>query len=284
MAASIAIFAVLDASAKYAMLTLSAPVAVFFRYFFALVLSVVLLLQQGGPNLFLTRNPGLQILRGLLLVASTLLNFIAIGKLQLAQTAALLFTIPLWVCALSIALLGEHVGPRRWAAVLIGFLGVLVIMRPGTSGFHWAMLCSLGAALAGAIYNIVTRKVGASDRAETSLFYVCLIGTLGAGVPLFSHWQMPRGGEWLVLCLMGLCGMVGHWLLIEAHRLAPASVLAPFVYTQIVWMILLGIAVFGDMPDIWTLLGAGVVIASGLYVYARERRLGRPATVAVGAE
>jgi drug/metabolite transporter (DMT)-like permease len=284
MAASLAIFAVLDASAKYVMQSLPPPVAVFFRYFVALVLSAVLLLQQGGPSLFITRRFGLHFLRGAMLLTSTLFNFIAISKLQLAQTAAISFTIPLWVCALSIPFLGEHVGPRRWAAVIVGFLGVLVIMRPGTSGFHWAMLLSTGAALGGAIYNIATRKVGGSDRAETSLFYVCLVGSLGAALPLFSHWQTPQGFEWLLLGLMGLCGCVGHWLLIEAHRLTPASVLAPFVYTQIIWMILLGFIVFGDVPDGWTLLGGAIVIASGLYVYARERSLGRPATVAVGTD
>lgn len=284
MAMSMAVFAVLDASAKYAMQSLPPPVAVFFRYIVALVLSAVLILQQGGYNLFLTRRLGLHVLRGLLLVMSTGLNFIAISKLQLAQTAAISFTIPLWVCALSIPFLGEQVGPRRWAAVIVGFLGVLVIMRPGTGGFHWAMLLSMGAALAGAIYNIATRKVGGSDRAETSLFYVCLVGSAGAALPFAGHWQMPQGFEWLILGLMGLCGSAGHWLLIEAHRLAPASVLAPFVYTQIVWMILLGFLVFGDVPDGWTLFGGLIVIASGLYVYARERTLGRPAIVAAGAD
>jgi drug/metabolite transporter (DMT)-like permease len=284
MAASLAIFAVLDASAKYVMQSLPPPVAVFFRYFVALGLSAVLLLQQGGPDLFITRRLGLHVLRGAMLLTSTLFNFIAINKLQLAQTAAISFTIPLWVCALSIPFLGEQVGPRRWAAVIAGFLGVLVIMRPGTSGFHWAMLLSIGAAFAGAIYNIATRKVGGSDRAETSLFYVCLVGSVGAALPLVSHWQTPLGFEWMILGLMGLCGCVGHWLLIEAHRLTPASVLAPFVYTQIIWMILLGFVVFGDVPDGWTLLGGAIVITSGLYVYARERSLGRPTTVAAGAD
>jgi drug/metabolite transporter (DMT)-like permease len=191
--------------------------------------------------------------------------------LQLAQTAAIFFTVPLWVCALSVPLLGERVGKWRWLAVVVGFLGVLLIMRPGTAGFHWAMLYSIGSAFCGAIYNILTRKVGGADRAETSLFYVGLIGCLAAATPLPWTWRMPQGGEWLLLALIGLAGSVGHFLLIEAHRKAAASLLAPFIYSQIVWMILTGFIVFGDVPDGWTLAGATIVAASGLFILARER-------------
>jgi drug/metabolite transporter (DMT)-like permease len=137
-------------------------------------------------------------------------------------------------------LLGEHVGVRRWAAVAVGFLGILVIMRPGTQSFHWAMLFSLGAAMMGGLYNIATRKVGSRDQSETSLFYVCLFGSLGGAVPLPWHWQTPHGHEWLLLVIMGFAGATGHYLLIHAHRLASAALLAPFIYTQIVWMIIAG--------------------------------------------
>ncbi len=128
-------------------------------------------------------------MRGVLLMASTTLNFLALSYLQLAQIAAILFTIPLWVCALSMPLLREPVGIRRWSAVIVGFLGVLVVMRPGTSDFHWAMFASLGASLCGGIYNILTRKVGGADRAETSLFYVCLVGAAAAALPLPWAWE-----------------------------------------------------------------------------------------------
>ena len=249
------------------------------RYSFATlslsILSVIILARAGGPELAITRHPFLQVVRGLMLLASTGFNFLAITYLQLGQTAAISFTIPLWVCALSVPLLGERVGIRRWAAVMVGFLGVLVIMRPGTISFHWAMLLSLGATLCGSIYNIATRKVGGRDRAETSLLYVGLVGSLGAALPLPWHWLMPQGTQWFLLLAMGLCGGIGHFLLIQAHRLAPASLLAPFFYTQIIWMILIGLVVFGDVPDIWTIVGAAIVIASGLFVFARERALGR---------
>lgn len=275
MAAAIVIFALLDGLAKFVMQTLPPPVAVFFRYFIALLLSMAIIERTGRPAVLVSRHPGWQVIRGLTLLASTYLNFAAITYLQLAQTAAISFTIPLWVCALSVPLLGEHVGFRRWAAVLIGFLGVLVIMRPGTMGFHWAMFLSLAAAFCGSIYNIATRKVGGRDRTETSLFYVGLVGALVAALPLPWYWQMPEGIQWPILLAMGLAGGFGHFLLIQAHRLAPASMLAPFVYTQIVWMILIGLILFHDVPEMWTIIGAAIVIASGLVVFARERALGR---------
>ena len=284
MMASMVVFTLLDASAKYVTHTLPAPVAVFFRYLVASILSVAIMLRAGGPALAITRHPGLQVLRGVLLMISTILNFTAISYLQLAQTAAIFFTIPLWVCALSVPLLGEHVGMKRWIAVLVGFLGVLVIMRPGSSSFHWAMLLSVASSICGAFYNIATRKVGGRDRAETSLFYVSVIGAAAALVPLPWVWEMPQGLAWPLLVFMGIAGGIGHYMLIQAHRMAPASALAPFVYTQIVWMILVGYLAFGDLPDHWTLIGAAIVVACGLFVFAREKLAGKESEVPVPAD
>jgi drug/metabolite transporter (DMT)-like permease len=271
---AMAAFAVLDTSAKIAAQDLPVLVGVFFRYLIALGLAAAIVLRAGGAPLLRTHHPVLQAMRGLLLLGSTACNFTAISYLQLAQTAAINFTLPLWVCALSVPLLGEHVGVRRWLAVCIGFLGVLVIMRPGSMEFHWAMLVSLLGAIFGACYNIATRKVGAADSTQTSLFYVGLVGSLGASMPLWEVWQTPHGWQWLPLLLMGLAGTAGHSMLIKAHRLAPASAIAPFNYTQIIWMTVSGMAVFGQFPDGWTLLGAGIVVASGAYVFARERKMG----------
>jgi drug/metabolite transporter (DMT)-like permease len=272
MVASMVFFTLLDATAKHLVQSLPPIVAVFGRYAVAFVLSLAIVLRKGGPLLIATRYPLLQGLRGVLLMTSTILNFIAVIYLQLAQTAAIFFTIPLWVCALSVPFLGEHVGLRRWIAVGIGFCGVLVIMRPGTASFHWAMLLSIAASFCGAVYNIVTRKVGGRDRAETSLFYVGFVGALAAALPLPVLWKTPQGIEWLLIAWMGIAGTIGHFMLIQAHRLAPASALAPFMYTQIVWMILVGYAFFGDVPDLWTLVGAAIVVASGLFVFAGEAR------------
>lgn len=279
--ASMAVFTVLDATAKYLNQFLPLSVTVFFRYAIALVIAAALLLRRGGLSLLWTRHPFLQVSRGLFLLASTFANFFAMSYLQLAQTAAISFTVPLWVCALSVPLLGEKVGLRRWLAVLVGFCGVLVIMRPGSMDFHWAMLVSLLASLCGASYNLATRKVGGHDAAETSLFYVCIVGSIVATPSLALHWAMPVGWQWLLLLVLGAAGAGGHLMLIEAHRKAPASALAPFIYSQIIWMTCAGVLVFGQWPDVWTVVGGLIVVASGIYVFGRERRRGVSAPVAV---
>ena len=272
MVAAMVAFTMLDATAKQLVKSLPPAVAVFGRYFVAIFLSLGVMMRGGGLNLLITRHPLLQGLRGLLLMGATIFNFMAVMYLQLAQTAAIFFTVPLWVCALSVPLLGEHVGLKRWIAVAVGFCGVLVIMRPGTDSFQWAMLLSVASAFCGGIYNIVTRKVGARDRAETSLFYVSFVGALAATAPLPWLWQMPQGVQWLMLAFMGLAGSAGHFMLIQAHRLAPASALAPYMYTQIVWMILIGYLLFRDVPDFWTVTGAAIVVASGLFLFFGEAR------------
>ncbi|MFM8747226.1 MAG: DMT family transporter [Aestuariivirga sp.] len=284
MTASMAVFTSLDTAAKFVTQDLPPAVAVFGRYAVAFLISLAVMLRAGGASLLITHHPFLQAFRGVLLMVSTILNFMAMMHLQLAQTSAIFFTIPLWVCVLSVPLLGEHVGWRRWAAVAAGFLGVLVIMRPGTDSFHWAMLMSIASSFCGAVYNIVTRKVGGRDRTETSLFYVSFVGALAAAAPLPVFWQTPVGIQWLLLIFMGVTGAVGHLMLIQAHRLAPASALAPFLYTQIVWMIAAGFIFFGDVPDIWTLAGAAIVVVSGLVVFASEASAGRMREVPAPAD
>lgn len=276
MTGAFAMFALLDATAKYLVSDLGVGLIVFARYAFSLLFVAIWVWQQGGSSLLITRNGALQVVRGLLLVVSTLTNFIAVGYLQLAQTSSISFSNPLWVCALSPLLLGERVGPRRWMAVIIGFIGVLIIVRPGSASFHWAMLLSLVGALSTALYQIATRKVGAEDRALTSLFYVSLVGSFAAAPLAPIGWVMPGAVQWVLLALMGFYGMFGHYMLTQAHRLAPAPVLAPYVYTQIVWMALIGFVVFGDVPDAMTVVGAGIVVASGLYVFYREGQVRKP--------
>lgn len=273
MIGAFACFAVLDTVAKALMPVLGTGIVVFGRYAFALLFVGAWLSRQGGLPLLRTRHPGLQLARGFLLVLATASNFMALNYLQLAQTSAISFSNPLWVCALSPLLLGERIGPRRWAAVIVGFLGVLLIIRPGAAGFHWAMLLSIVAALFTALYQIATRKVGANDRVVTSLFYVTLIGALAAGPAAPFAREAPDLPQWAALAFMGFCGSIGHYMLTHAHRLAPAPTLAPFVYTQILWMTLLGYLAFGDVPDLTTLAGGVVVIASGLYVFYRERQI-----------
>jgi drug/metabolite transporter (DMT)-like permease len=272
MIAAVSTFAMLDATAKYTVESLSTAMVVCFRYGIASAYVALLVWRMGGARLLVTSHRKLHAMRGLLLLGATGFNFLALNYIQLAQTSAITFSNPLIVCVLSPWLLGERVGFRRWMAVIVGFIGVLMIIRPGTAGFHWAMAASLLSALCGALYQIATRHVGLRDQAVTSLFYVTLTGALGA-VPLaLVDWQTPEIWQWGLLGLAAVFGTVGHFMLTEAHRRAPASLLAPFVYTQMVPMIVIGFLVFGDVPDGWTLAGGLVVIASGLYVLYRERR------------
>jgi drug/metabolite transporter (DMT)-like permease len=275
MVGAVCVFSALDTTAKYLVVYLPTPVVVLFRYAFAALIVAGVVWQAGGRDLLASTHLRLHVLRAALLLACTALNFLAVNYLRLDQTSALMFSTPLFVCALSVPLLGERVGPHRWLAVVVGFLGVLVIVRPGTDGFHWAMLASLGVALCGALYQIATRHVGRNDHALTSLFYVSAAGTVFA-MPLTGlGWQMPEGWQWLALAAMGGLGSLGHLLLIEAHRRAPAPVLAPYVYVQIIPMSVLGYLVFGNTPDAWTLVGAAIIVASGLYVFYREHRINR---------
>jgi drug/metabolite transporter (DMT)-like permease len=275
MVGAVCVFSGLDTTAKLMVAYLPTPVVVLFRYASAAVIGAVVVWQAGGRDLLATTHLRLHLLRGALLLACTALNFLAVNYLRLDQTSALMFSTPLFVCALSVPLLGERVGPHRWLAVIVGFLGVLVIIRPGTDGFHWAMLASLGVALCGALYQIATRHVGHKDQALTSLFYVSAAGALFATPLTALGWRMPEGWQWLALAAMGMLGSLGHLMLIEAHRRAPAPVLAPYVYVQIIPMSVLGFLVFGNMPDLWTLAGAAIIIASGLYVFYREHRINR---------
>ncbi|HEY7750626.1 MAG TPA: DMT family transporter [Aestuariivirgaceae bacterium] len=274
MIAAYAFFSLLDASAKSLLPYLSPPTLVFLRYFIGLLFAMGGVLMARDLELFRSASPKTQFVRGVLLLASTAFNFSALQYLQLAQTAAIMFSNPLWVCALSHIMLKERVGPRRWGAVLVGFLGVMIIMRPGFGSFHWAMILSLLAALCGALYQLTTRRVGADDRSGTSLVYGTLWGTVCALPMTALSFEIPAGMQWPLIVFAGFCGSFGHYLLIAAHRLAPASLLAPYSYTQIVWMTGLGYALFGQTPDGLTLLGALIVVMSGLYVFHRERLTG----------
>jgi drug/metabolite transporter (DMT)-like permease len=214
----------------------------------------------------------MQIGRSVLLLASTLCNFVALRYLQLDQALALSFSTPFFVAALSGPILGEWVRWRRWTAIGVGFLGVLVVIRPGTGSIHPAAALSLSAALCYALYAITTRILARTDSNLTTLFYSNVVGALALIPVLPFVWTTPH--DPLIIGLMfaaGALGAFGHYLLIAAHRLAPAAVLSPFIYTEIVLVIILGLVVFGDLPNRWTLAGASIVIASGLYMLHRER-------------
>ncbi|MFW5833286.1 MAG: DMT family transporter [Pseudomonadota bacterium] len=268
-------FGLLEGTAKY-LGTLGFPLVavVWFRYMGQVVLSGLMLGRASPIDVWRCARPRLQILRGLLLFGATAFNFTAIRYLRLDETGAINFAIPLLVAAFAVPILGERVGPRRWAAIVVGFLGVLVIVRPTPELFQPAALLSLAAAICGAFYVLLTRIVARTDGHLTSNLYAAVVGAAVTTplVPFF--WQQPVGWEWLLLAGLGLFGGLGHYLLTAAHRYAAAPVLAPLWYTQIVWLIGIGYLVFGDVPDSLTVTGAAIVVASGLYVSYRERRRG----------
>jgi drug/metabolite transporter (DMT)-like permease len=272
MCGAVFLFAGNDAVAKYLNGHMDTVQVVWARYMSAFALAVILLDPVGRPNVMRTARPWLQLFRSALLLASTMMNFAALRYLQLDQTMAIMFSTPFLVALLGGPLLGEWIRWRRWTAIIVGFCGVLLVARPGAGGIHPAALLILAAALCYAIYTITTRLLSRTDSDETTNFYSNLVGAAVITVAVPFFWTSQSDPTIIVLmCSMGLFSGMGHYLLIRGHRLAPAAVLAPFIYTEIVWMIALGYLVFGDVPNAWTLAGVAVVIASGLYLLYRER-------------
>ena len=222
-----------------------------------------------------TRRLGLQLGRATLMMATTLLFFLAVRHIPLATATAIGFAAPLFLTALAVPLLGEHVGWRRWCAVIVGFLGTLAIIRPGLEVVHWATALPLATALCYALYQIATRKVGASDPWETTLFYTAAPCALLSCLLVPFNWQWPSAFDWGVMVVMGLLGSLSHLAVIRAFTLTQASALAPFSYVQLVWAGIVGMVAFGDVPGWWDLLGAIIIVGSGLYVFHREK-ISRP--------
>ena len=276
MCGAVACFACLDATGKYLNHHMDTMQVVWSRYTGAFLLALIVSNPINRPGLLVTRRPFLQIGRSALLLFSTALNFFALRYLQLDEALSILFSTPFIVAVLCGPLLGEWVGWRRWTAIAVGFFGVLLVTRPGFGGTHPAALLSLGSAICYAVYVISTRVLARTDSNETTLFYSNLVGAV-AMLPVIPFvWSTPESAFIVALMiLVGALGSVGHYLLIVGHRLAPASVLAPFIYTQVVWTTTLGFLVFGDVPQRWTILGGLIVVSSGLYLLNRERKVGK---------
>lgn len=268
-------FTGIDTSAKWLTTHGMPPLqAVFVRYAGHLALVAAIVLPLYGRTVFETNALKLELVRGLLLMLSTVGNFFAVKYLPLTMTSAIMFSAPLLVCALSVPLLGERVGWRRWVAILIGFIGILVVIRPGVGGVGWMALFSVFGVTCASLYFISTRRLAGVDSALTQQFYAALVATAAIAPFAFEDWTWPAGGAgWAAFLLIGVFGFAGHQCLTVAHRLAPASSLAPFVYTQILFMIGSSWWIFNQPPDAWVLLGAAIVVGSGLFVWLREREL-----------
>jgi drug/metabolite transporter (DMT)-like permease len=280
--ASTVVFAVSDTAAK--VLTQSIPPiqATWLRFLVFLLIVVPAGLLARGPRLLSSRRPGVQVLRGIALAGAAMFFMSGLRHLPVADMTALNFIAPLLITALSIPLLGERVDARRWIAALVGLAGVLMIVRPGTSAFDPAALLPLGSALAWALAAILTR-LGAGDPPETTLAFSSLVGfvVLCCFVPF--AWGPMTARDIGLGVFVAVLSTAGHWLVVLAFRRAPASVLAPFSYAQLISATVCGLVVFGDLPGLWTAAGAAVIAASGLYTAHRERALARAAATPVGA-
>jgi drug/metabolite transporter (DMT)-like permease len=277
-------FCFLDVIAKWLNPRIGVLETTWARYVASVACVSLVLNPWTSPGLGRTSRPWLQFWRSLMLFGSTMCNFLALRHLQLAEAMSIMFLAPLVIALAAGPLMGEWVGPRRLVAIGVGFLGVLIVARPGLGGLHFSAWWSFAAVLCNSGYVLLTRALAAHDSSNTTMFYSGFAGVilLTPLMPLF--WVWPESGfVWAMMLLVGALGALGHWFFILAFRRAPAPMLAPYGYAQIVLMVALGWLVFGDVPDRWTLLGAGVVIASGLYLLHRERVTGR-AVVASQAE
>ncbi len=278
MVAAMGALATMDAAAKVLLQDHSVWQLLFVRHgFMAIVCLAWLGPRRTVAALGAARRPWLQVVRVLAVLAEMALVMLAIRHLPLADVHAVLAAAPLAVTAMAAPLLGEVVGWRRWAAVMAGFAGILLIVRPGPGVLEPGALAAMAAAVLWALFQVLTRLTARTDSGETAFLYLVVLGVAVPGAFMPRLWiAPPTATAWLLLLAVCVAGFAGHLLLLGALRSAPASTLQPFSYTLLVWAALWGAAVFGDVPDGWTWLGAGIVVGSGLYAWHRERRRASP--------
>ncbi len=263
-------FTLLDSTSKYLSASIPVPQLVWGRYLFGFLLVLLFVPRMGIRGLARTERPLFQIARALMLLGATGSMFLAVKFLPLAESYAISFASPLLVALAAAFLLGERVGWQRWCAIAGGFLGVVLVIRPGSGLFSWAAVFPLMMATFWAAYQIMTRMIGRSEPPATTLFYTMLVGALISSLAVGFFWQPPGLEAWLGMAAMGVIGFLGQLAVIRAYALAEASRLSPLVYTQILWASLIGFAVFGDLPDAMTVAGAAIVIISGLALLRRK--------------
>lgn len=269
-------FSAMDTTAKWLVTIAVIPSlqVAFVRYLVHFLWTLCLYVPVEGAGVFKSKRPALQILRGLLLLCSTALNFTALKYLPLTVTISIFFAAPMVVCLLSIPVLGERVGIKRFAAVIVGFIGVLIIVQPWGEAFDYHVLYALGALVTASAYFVLTRKIAGVDNNSVAQFFTSGVATLLLAPFALRVWHWPDSpGQIGLLFLLGTFGMLGHSLLTRAHEFAEASVLAPTVYSQIIYITILAWIIFGSVPDLPTIAGAVIVVASGVYIWWREKNL-----------
>ena len=272
MALAVLFFTCIDTSAKWLIIA-GFPVfqIVFARYAGHLIYTLALYLPQEGISIFKSNSPGKQFLRSSFLLCATSLNFQALKYLPITLTTTIMFAGPIVITLLAVPLLSEKVGIHRVLAVCTGFLGVLVVIQPWGTAFHPAMFFSLAALVSASLYFIMTRMLAGIESNATQQVWASALATIALSPFAWHVWVWPEtSGQWIVLCAIGCFGALGHISATTAHRWAEASILAPLVYSQVFWAVLVGILIFDTYPTVWTLGGGAIVVAAGLYIWQRE--------------
>jgi len=244
------------------------------------VIALPFLVWRSPFTIARTRYPKTQIVRSFLLMGAGLSFFFALQEVPLADAVAIVFVSPLFMTAIAFVFLKELVGWRRWTACLVGFAGAMLIIQPGLGVRHWMYLLPLGDALFSAVYAVLTRKIGSGDSTTTSLFYSVLAMATLFGIPMLWLWEMPTGGQWLMLLAISIFGLFAHFCHIRAYAQGEASLMAPLSYIHVVFTTFMAFVVFGTLPDFWSAAGIVLIVGAGLYILHRETlRRGRPRPV-----
>ena len=281
----ITLFATMDAAAKYVSRTYPMTAAVWIRYLVPAVLVGGYLIFTRGRRFAHTPRPGIQLLRGITVVCSTLCFWTALANLPLVEAATVSFIGPTIVVILSTLLLGERPLRSHWIALAMGFLGVLIALRPGFTHTGIGAIAALGSALFYSVYLVLTRMVADQADSISLLFHANIIGAMVLTVIAPATARMPIGfAEWMILPMLGIFGSLGHWCMIKAYEITDASALAPFMYVQLMISTLYGWLIFNTLPDAFTILGMSVILASGLYVLNEGRKNANLAKLTKGNE
>ena len=263
---------IIDSIAKKLVFDVTTNQVVWARFFFHSLALVIFFGPKKFVQLSKTKNIKLQLIRSLLLIATTSLFFSGIYVIGLATAHSIFLLTPILVTVLAIPILGERVGVRRSLGVFAGFIGALLIIRPGFGNFVVESLYFVGAAITAALYQIATRQLGKSDHAYITLFYTSVLGTIICSLIVWVDWQPIKLIDWSLMIALGFSAAFGHFLLIKAFQMAPVSVLIPYTYSSLIWALIFGYWFFNELPDQQTIFGSVIIIGSGLYIYIRETR------------
>jgi drug/metabolite transporter (DMT)-like permease len=267
---AITLLATMDMIVKFASSSLSTPQIMWGRYVAQLMAMILIVGPAGILSCVRSKVPGLHVVRALLLFAANFAFMAALRYLPLTEANMVGFASPLLLTALTYPVLGEKVGISRWAAVIAGFVGVVIVLQPGTAVFHWAALLPLLMAICAAFYHVLTPIVARTEDPVISIYFLGIIGAFAMSLVVPLYWTQPDVLGWAMLFVIGVLGTIGHLLIVRAFGHAPASMLAPFFYVHLIWAVIYGWLIFGDLPGLATIIGGALIIVSGIYVYRTQ--------------